>query len=232
MGRLRQNSVAAYLGWHAAPHQGCAADDGHAPGLAAAAAPAYAPGMTHQPPILQGPRLRLRPWQSADAGAFAALNADPAVMRHFPQPLDQAESDAFLGRIDAHFATHGFGFWAVERHAEPGIIGLCGLAKIPWEARFTPAVEIGWRFATAHQRQGYAEEAARIALAHGFGPLELPEIVAFTIPRNERSWALMARLGMVADGHFEHPRLPEGHPMRQHLLYRLSRRDWIASRLG
>lgn len=188
--------------------------------------------MTQAPPILQGPRLRLRPWQPTDAEAFAALNADPAVMRHFPQVLDRAASDAFLERIGAHFAEHGYGFWAVERHAEPGIIGLCGLASIPWEARFTPAVEIGWRFAVAHQGQGYAEEAARIALAHGFGPLNLPEIVAFTIPENTRSWGLMQKLGMMEDGRFAHPRLPEGHPMREHVLYRLTRRDWIAARLG
>jgi RimJ/RimL family protein N-acetyltransferase len=188
--------------------------------------------MSTEPPILQGPRLRLRPWREEDRAAFAAMNADPAVMRYFQQPLDRAESDSFMDRIGAHFAAHGYGFWAVERHAEPGIVGLCGLAAIPWQARFTPAVEIGWRFAAAHQRQGYAEEAARIALAHGFGPLNLPEIVSFTAPANTRSWGLMQRLGMVADGEFDHPRLPEGHPLRPHVLYRLSRRDWIAARLG
>jgi RimJ/RimL family protein N-acetyltransferase len=182
--------------------------------------------------VLQGPRIRLRPWREEDREAFAAMNADPEVMRHFVQPLDRAGSDAFMDRISAHMAQHGFGFWAVERHDAPGIIGLCGLAQVPWEARFTPAVEIGWRFAAAHQRQGFAEEAARIALAHGFGPLKLQEILAFTIPPNTRSWGLMERLGMRRDGAFEHPRVPEGHAMRPHLLYRLSRRDWIDARLG
>ncbi|WP_237181148.1 GNAT family N-acetyltransferase [Roseomonas haemaphysalidis] len=200
--------------------------------MAVGARLAYAGGMKHEPPILQGPRLRLRPWQPGDAAPLAALNADPAVMRHFPQPLDRAESDGFLARMEAHFAAHGFGFWAVERHAAPGLIGLCGLARIPWQARFTPAVEIGWRFATAHQGQGYAEEAARIALAHGFGPLDLPEIVAFTLAANTRSWGLMRKLGMAEDGSFAHPRLPDGHPMQQQVLYRLTRRDWIAARFG
>lgn len=200
--------------------------------LAIARRRVYADAMNNQAPVLQGPRLRLRPWLPGDADAMAAMNADPAVMRHFPQPLDRAASDAFLERIEAHFAAEGFGFWAVERHDAPGVIGMCGLARIPWQARFTPAVEIGWRFATAFQGQGYAEEAARIALAHGFGPLELPEIVAFTIPANTRSWGLMRKLGMREDGAFAHPRLPDGHPMREHVLYRLSRRDWIASRLG
>jgi ribosomal-protein-alanine N-acetyltransferase len=182
--------------------------------------------------ILQGPRIRLRPWAEEDREAFAAMNADPAVMRHFPQVLDRAGSDAFMDRIMTRMREQGFGLWAVERHAEPGMIGLCGLMQISWEAPFTPAVEIGWRFATTHQRQGYAEEAARIALAHGFGPLALTDIVAYTLPENTRSWGLMQRLGMRLDQHFDNPTLPEGHPMRPHVLYRLNRADWIQARLG
>lgn len=171
--------------------------------------------------ILDGPRLRLRPWHEADAGAFAAMNADPEVMRHFAAPLSRAESDAFLHALMAHQAAHGFCFWCVERRAVPGAIGMCGLMRVPWQARFTPAVEIGWRIAVAHWRQGHAEEAARLALAAGFGPLGLAEIVAFTVPANEPSWRLMEKLGMRGDGDFEHPRLPEGHPLRRHRLYRV-----------
>jgi ribosomal-protein-alanine N-acetyltransferase len=182
--------------------------------------------------ILTGPRLRLRPWQPDDAEAFAAMNADPRVMRHFVAPLTRAESDRFLAALMEHERTHGFCFWAVERHAEPGAIGLCGLMRVPWEARFTPAVEIGWRIAAAQWRQGHAEEAARLALAAGFGPLGLKEIVAFTVPANEPSWRLMEKLGMRADGDFGHPRLAEDHPLRRHLLYRIARADWVAQRLG
>ncbi|MXP65793.1 N-acetyltransferase [Roseomonas sp. M0104] len=190
-----------------------------------------------EPVTLNGPRLRLRPWREADREALAAMNADPAVMRHFPATLSRVESDAFMDRIAAHFAAHGYGFWALERREAPGVIGLCGLARlpwetIPWEAPADPPVEIGWRLAPAFQHQGYAEEAARIALAHGFGPLALREIVAFTLPGNIRSWGLMERLGMRRAGAFEHPRLPEGHPMRRHLLYRLRRLDWIEATLG
>lgn len=196
----------------------------------------YAAGMA-EPVTLNSPRLRLRPWQAADAAPLAAMNADPAVMRHFPSTLTRAESDAFLDRMRAHFGEHGFGFWAMERHGAPGVIGLCGLARIPWpeipwDTEGNPPVEIGWRLIPAFQRQGYAEEAARLALAYGFGPLALPEIVAFTLPDNLRSWGLMERLGMRRSGTFAHPRLPEGHPMRCHLLYRLRRADWIEARLS
>jgi RimJ/RimL family protein N-acetyltransferase len=182
--------------------------------------------------ILDGPRLRLRPWRAEDADAFAAMNADPAVMRHFVAPLARAESDRFLAALMAHQAEHGFCFWAVERHAEPGAIGLCGLMRVPFPARFTPAVEIGWRIARAHWRRGHAEEAARLSLAAGFGPLGLAEIVAFTVPANEPSRRLMEKLGMGADGDFAHPRLAPDHPLRRHLLYRITRRDWMAQRLG
>lgn len=179
--------------------------------------------------ILDGPGLRLRPWRLAvDADAFAAMNADPEVMRHFAGRLSRAESDAFLARLVAHQEEHGFCSWAVERRAVPGAIGLCGLMHVAWQARFTPAVEIGWRIARAHWRQGHAEEAARLALAAGFGTLGLEEIVAFTIPANRPSWRLMEKLGMRPDGEFLHPRLPVAHPMRVHRLYRLRRADWSA----
>jgi len=182
------------------------------------------------PLTLEGPRLRLRPWQPADLAPLAALNADPAAMRHFASPMSRAESDAWAARLQAHIDTHGWGFWAVERRAAPGCIGAVGLMhipwQVPWQAAFTPAIEIGWRIAPAAQRQGFAEEAARVALAAGFGPLGLDEILAFTVPANEPSWRLMAKLGMAPAGRFDHPRLPEGHPLRPHLLYRLRREDF------
>ena len=169
--------------------------------------------------VLDGPRVRLRPWRDDDAPAFAALNADPAVMRHFAAPLARAESDAMLARVRAHEAEHGFCFWAAERRGDGRFVGFCGLQRVPFEARFTPAVEIGWRLLPAFWGQGFAREAAELALG-------VAEVVAFTPPANQRSSGLMRRLGMRADGMFEHPRLPEGHPMRPHLLYRVRREDW------
>jgi len=173
--------------------------------------------------ILQGPRLLLRPPVAEDAAELAAINGDPEAMRHFAQAMDRAESDAWLARIMAHHAAHGFGFWSVVRRDAPGLVGLVGLMHVGFEARFTPAVEIGWRIAPRHQRRGYAQEAAGLAIEAGFGPLAIEEIVAWTIPPNEPSWQLMRKLGMAPDGEFDHPRLPEGHPKRRHLLYRIAR---------
>lgn len=175
---------------------------------------------------LEGPRLRLRAWRAADLAPFAALNADAGAMRHFPAPLTREESDAMAAWCQAHIAAHGWGFWAVEERASTCFVGAVGLMPIPWQARFTPAVEIGWRIAPAFQRRGLAEEAARLAIGFGFAEVGLAEIVAFTIPANAPSWRLMEKLGMAPDGTFDHPRLPEGHLMRRHRLYRLRRADW------
>ena len=174
------------------------------------------------PVILHTSRLILRPWRDTDHEALHGINGDADSMRHFPAILSRAESDAWAGRIRAHFDAHGWGFWVVEERGGAPFLGVVGLLNIPWQARFTPAVEIGWRIAPAARRRGIALEAARAALDFGFGTLRLAEVVAFTIPANEPSWRMMERLGMRADGRFAHPRLPQGHPMREHLLYRIA----------
>ena len=174
------------------------------------------------PVTLHSSRLALRPWREQDLEPLSALNGDAESMRHFPSVMSRAESDAWAARLRAHIDTHGWGFWVVEERGGAPFIGVVGLLNIPWQARFTPAVEVGWRIAPAHRRRGFAEEAARAALDFGFATLGLAEIVAFTIAANEPSRRLMERLGMKPDGGFEHPRLPEGHPMREHLLYRLA----------
>ncbi len=176
-------------------------------------------------PTLQTPRLLLRPWRDEDLAPFAAMNADPRVMEFFPKPLDRAESDAAVARIREHFARHGFGLWAVEVPGVAGFIGFVGLVMQRFEAHFTPCVEIGWRLAVEHWGRGYATEAARAALDFGFANLDFDEIVSFTTPANVRSRAVMERIGMTRspEDDFDHPVLPEGHPLRRHVLYRAKR---------
>ncbi|MBY0336393.1 MAG: GNAT family N-acetyltransferase [Acetobacteraceae bacterium] len=164
------------------------------------------------------PRLRLRPMRDGDRAAFAALNADPEAMRYFTAPMTRDQSDALFDRTRQRWAREGFGLAGVYRGEE--WIGLVGLARVYRPMPFAPAVEIGWRMARPHWRRGYAEEAARAMLAWGFGPLALPEIVAFTIRANAPSWRLMEKLGMTPEGEFDHPAFPDGHRLRRHLLYR------------
>jgi RimJ/RimL family protein N-acetyltransferase len=169
-------------------------------------------------------RLVLRPWLEEDLPAFAALNADPGVMAHLPAVLSRVESDIFAERIHRHWRDAGFGLWAVELPGAAPFAGFIGLMKPSFDAHFTPCVEVGWRLAAEHWGKGYATEGARAALAHGFVTLGLARIVSMTVISNVRSWRVMERLGMKRDpaDDFEHPRLPEGHRLRRHILYRLS----------
>jgi RimJ/RimL family protein N-acetyltransferase len=151
-------------------------------------------------------------------------------MEFFPAPLSRDESDGLLARIQAHQAKHGFTFFAAELRARlfstTEFIGFIGIAYTPFEAHFTPCVEIGWRLGAEFWGQGLATEGAQAVLRLGFDGLKLPEIVALTVPANRRSRRVMEKLGMTynpADD-FDHPRLPQGHPLRPHVLYRLRAR--------
>lgn len=189
--------------------------------------------MTRTLPVeLRTERLRLRRFRPEDLEPFAAMNADPSVMEHLIRTLSRDESDALAARIEAHFETHGFGWFAVEVLAESAFAGFVGISVPAFEARFTPCVEIGWRLATQHQGRGYATEAARAALAFGFEQVGLDEIVSFTVPANVRSRHVMEKLGMTRDeaDDFDHPALPDRHPLRRHVLYRASERSWRSGR--
>ena len=172
---------------------------------------------------LRTERLILRRWCPGDRESFARMNADAEVMRHMIRTLNREESDALVERIEAHFDDHGFGLWAIEVVGAAPFIGFTGLSVPRFDAAFMPAVEIGWRLDTRHWGKGYATEAARASLVDGFGRVGLKEVVSFTIPANVRSLRVMERIGMTrdVDGDFEHPLVPEGHPARHHVLYRL-----------
>ena len=179
--------------------------------------------------ILATPRLVLAPWTEQDLAPFAALNADPEVMRYFPKTLTTEESNALVDRLRSMWAEHGYGLSAVRRRQDDAFIGMVGIQKVLNPGYpFAPAVEVGWRLAKAFWRQGYASEAARAALAHGFDVLDLNEIVAFTAVNNQPSRAVMTSLGMTRDpaDDFLHPLLPEDHPLRLHVLYRLKRESF------
>jgi RimJ/RimL family protein N-acetyltransferase len=183
---------------------------------------------------LSTPRLWLRPWRPADLQPFAALNADARAMEFMPACLTRSQSDQFAGWAQAEIERRGWGIWAVEVRATAEFAGCVGLAVPAFEAHFTPCIEILWRLRPPLWGQGYATEAARECLRLAFEQLALPEVLAFTVPANIRSRAVMERLGMAHDagGDFEHPRLPRGHPLRPHVLYRLKRTDWLARAPG
>jgi RimJ/RimL family protein N-acetyltransferase len=171
---------------------------------------------------LRTERLLLRPWRDDDLAAFAAMSADPAVMEFLGPFADPAACQAWVKWARGHWDQHGFGQWVVEILGKASFIGVIGLAVVDYDAHFTPAVEVAWRLARAYWGHGYATEAARAALDHGFGELGLTEIVAVTVPANLRSRRVMERLGMTRDpaDDYDHPNLPES-PLKRHVLYRL-----------
>ncbi|HEX4074248.1 MAG TPA: GNAT family N-acetyltransferase [Candidatus Acidoferrales bacterium] len=174
--------------------------------------------------MLETRRLLLRRWRDSDREAFAALNGDPRVMQHFPAVLSRAESDRIIDRIESHFDKHGFGLFAAELRQEGGFIGFVGLSIPDFEAPFTPCVEIGWRLAAEYWNQGLATEGAKAVLGYAFDSLHLDEVVSFTTVANASSRRVMEKLGMARspEDDFDHPKLPEGHPLRRHVLYRIS----------
>ena len=176
---------------------------------------------------LKTDRLLLREWRESDKPAFARLNADLRVTEFFPVSLTREESDQLSEKIQSHFRRHGFGLYAAELRQTGSFIGYVGVAIPTFETKFTPCVEIGWRLAAANWGQGLATEAAREVVRHAFDDLRLTELVSFTVPANMRSRRVMEKLGMAHDAcdDFDHPRLPAGHPLRRHVLYRLRRPD-------
>lgn len=178
--------------------------------------------------IAQTERLILRRWGVSDYEPFARLNADARVMEYFPAPLTREESDlAVADRIEPHFEKHGFGLCASELKETGAFIGFIGLAVPSFEAHFTPCVEIGWRLAASYWGRGLATEGAHEMVRYAFEAVRLDEIVSMTVPANLRSRRVMEKLGMTRNPSedFDHPNLPEGHPLRRHVLYRLKRQD-------
>lgn len=162
------------------------------------------------------------------------LNADPAVMEFFPSCLTREESDSTISSIEAHYREHGFCLFAAELIGKAPFIGFIGISTVPFEAPFTPAIEIGWRLARRYWHKGLATEGAEAVLSYAFRKLRLNEVVSFTVPANIRSRRVMEKVGLrhnPADD-FDHPRLPAGHPLRRHVLYRLRRPEWETALLA
>ncbi|WP_322026877.1 GNAT family N-acetyltransferase [Burkholderia sp. BCC1977] len=168
-------------------------------------------------------RLTLRRWRPDDAGALAAMHADPDVTAWLARgPMSVEEAEATIARFEAHVDAHGFGVWAMERRADGALIGLCGLSReVRGEHPMAPCVEILWRQARSSWGHGHVAEAAAAALADGFGRVGLGEIFAWTAATNQRSQRVARQLGMARQPmrDFDHPALPQGHALQRHVVF-------------
>jgi len=177
---------------------------------------------------LETARLTLRPFGEQDRAPFAAMNADPEVMRFFPATLTRAQSDAGIDRWNAGLSINGFQFLAMETRLDRQFAGVIGLAALDDDLRAaipgSPRVEIGWRLPRIMWGMGLAPEGAAACLEFAWvGPC-LSEVVALTCTGNAPSRRVMEKLGMTRDRNddFGHPRLPAEHPLRPHVLYRIA----------
>lgn len=184
--------------------------------------------MSRENTIVATKRLILRQWRAEDLEPFAKLNADPRVMEFFPGLISKEESNAFIKDCFQHIDQWGWGLWAVSLVQTGEFVGFIGLREVSFKAAFTPAVEIGWRLAYEYWGNGYATEGAKATLRYGFEKLHLDEIVSFTVPANMRSRAVMEKIGMNRDpkGDFDHPKVPEGHILKRHVLYRIKANEY------
>ena len=185
--------------------------------------------------VLETERLIVRNWRDSDRDLFFEINSDPAVMAFFASRRSRTEADAFFDNLRALIAETGLGFYALERKDGGETIGLSGLARTDLEPHIPlGTVEIGWRLAERYWNKGFASEAAAALLRYGFTQLKLDQIVSFAVHDNDRSTAVMRRIGMQRDldGDFDHPRVPDTKPhLKRHVLYRMTAPQWRANSL-
>ncbi|MDO5770171.1 MAG: GNAT family N-acetyltransferase [Psychrobacter sp.] len=199
-------------------------------------------------PTLQSERLYLRQWQDSDFTVFAQMSADPKVMQYFPNTLSAAESTQLAKKCQQLIADKGWGFWAVSLKdttqlaagQDTNFIGFVGLHEPQADLPFAPCVEVGWRLHANYWGQGYATEAAQIALDFAFENLiindkPIEKVVSFTAAINQPSRQVMQRLGMQrqkvtnTQQDFDHPAIPKldpPHPLSEHVLYKITRQQW------
>lgn len=180
--------------------------------------------------VCETARLRVRGWLESDRDLFAAINSDATVMEFFPHRRSRAEADALFDRNGRSIRETGFGFFALALRTDDAPIGFCGLALTNAEPHLPDGtIEIGWRLALPHWGKGYVTEAARALLHYGFTQRKLDEIVAFAVPANTRSTAVMKRIGMRPDPlrDFDHPHVPDTHPhLKRHVVYAITAKEW------
>ncbi|MEC9343302.1 MAG: GNAT family N-acetyltransferase [Pseudomonadota bacterium] len=189
--------------------------------------------MTFRP--IETERLVIRNWREEDRDLFHAINSDDRVMEYFPFRRDRAAADRVMDLLASAIERDGHGFTALERRDTGECIGFAGLARASLEGAGFPQdmIEIGWRLHHPWWGLGFAGEAAHAWLQQGFGELGLDEIVSFAVHDNDRSTAVMRRIGMRRDParDFDHAGVPETHPhLRRHVFYALTREEWLHDR--
>ena len=151
-------------------------------------------------PHLETDRLLMRMWRESDFESYAALCADPEVMRYLGgKTFNRMEAWRHMAFLIGHWHLLGYGHWAVEEKSSGELIGRVGfLNPADW-----PGFEIGWTLARKFWGKGYATEAAQRALGFGFRELDKPHIISLIHPDNAGSIRVAERLGEKLEGQTE-----------------------------
>ena len=172
-------------------------------------------------------RLLLRRWQVSDIEPFICMNEDPVVMRYFPAALNADETKSFYDSIEQEFSKYGYGLYAAEEKNSECFMGFIGFHWSRFDMDFCPCIEIGWRLDKRYWGKGCATEGAKACLKHGFENLGFDEVVSFTAVENIASQRVMQKIGLRFERYFDHPKVPEGHPLRPHVLYRINKSNYM-----
>jgi len=145
-------------------------------------------------------------------------------MKYLGGPRSAANTEEHCRGANESLAVMGYGRVAVERRSDGMFLGMCGLDREIW---YPDDLEIGWRLVPEARGQGYATEAARAWIDHGFDVLDLPRIISIADVPNLKSIAVMERLGFT---HNHTATLMDGDEPFEAVIYAVTRAAWDAGR--
>ena len=151
---------------------------------------------------IETPRLILRDWKEEDFIPFAEMNGNPSVMEFFLHPLSGEESRNLFDTVRNEFLQYGYGGYAIEQKSDGAFVGFTGFHNFMFDVDF-------------------ATEAAKSCLAYAKENLPFSMVRAFTSLTNKRSQRVMQKIGMEFEKNFMHPAVPDGHLLKEHVLYKI-----------
>jgi ribosomal-protein-alanine N-acetyltransferase len=169
---------------------------------------------------LRTPRLIGTPAGPGDFADIRRLHSDPRVMETLSadgKTFSEEQSRSFLKRAADHWKSHSFGLWIFHQQSDGDFVAYGGIKHATVEGR--DEIELAYAITSDHWRKGFATEISRAALKHGFDTMHPDRIVAFTLPHNKASRAVMEHCGFTYNRDITHANLP-------HVLYILEARDF------
>ena len=181
---------------------------------------------------LETPRLTLRNWREEDIAPFHAICSDPVVMETLGPLMTREQAGALVARMHRMQAEIGHCFWAMERKDDAQLIGWCGIVRGGEGTPIHGKPEAGWRMTPSAWGKGYVTEAATASVQWAFDTLGDDTVWAITSKANQRSRAVMERLGMehLPALDFDHPGVAADSPLLSHVTYRMTQGLWTQIR--